>query len=161
MVAREDTMTAGTTLPPTPPASALPPAPPRLLDQLRLTARQRGHAEPTVAAFADWTLRFIRYHDKRHPRAMGVTEVGQFLASIAQTENDPVRALAASRDALDFLYREVLHLDLGELPLPRPPRLLDQVHQVLRVRHYALSTEDCYVRWITRFIHFHRNRGNQ
>jgi site-specific recombinase XerD len=52
----------------------------------------------------------------------------------------------------------VLHLDLGELPLPRPPRLLDQVRQVLRVRHYALSTEDSYVAWIVRFILFHNKR---
>jgi integron integrase len=144
-------MTASATPQATPPA-------PRLLDQLRLAARQRGHAEATVAAFVDWALRFIRFHGKRHPRAMGVAEVGQFLEAIAQTENDPVRALAAGRDALDFLYREVLHLDLGELPWPRPPRLLDQVHQVLRVRHYARSTEECYVQWITRFIHFHHNR---
>jgi integron integrase len=136
----------------------LPPAPPRLLDQLRLTARQRGHTEPTVAAFADWSRRFILFHGKRHPRELGRTEVGQFLESVAQTEKDPVRALAAGRDALDFLYREVLHLDLGELPLPRPPCLLDRVRQVLRVRHYALSTEECYVRWITRFIHFHGKR---
>jgi hypothetical protein len=62
---------------------------------------------------------------------MGVREVGQFLEFVAQTDKDPVRALAGSRDALDFLYHEVLHSDLGELPLPRPPRLLDQVRQVL------------------------------
>jgi hypothetical protein len=30
------------------------------------------------------------------------------LESLAQTENDPVRALAASQDALQFLYRECL-----------------------------------------------------
>ena len=118
-------MTAATTFQPTPPTSPLPPAPPRLLDQLRRTARQRGHAEQTVVAFADWSLRFIRFNGLRHPRDMGLTEIGQFLESIAQTDNDPVPALAAGRNALAFLYEEVLHLELGELPLPRPPRLLD------------------------------------
>jgi integron integrase len=151
-------MTASATLQPTAPTSLVPTSPPRLLDQLRLTARQRGHPEQTVAAFADWILHFIRFHGLRHPRELGLTEVGHFLESIAQTDKDPVRALAAGRDALDFLYREVLHLDLGELPLPRPPRLLDQVHQVLRVRHYARSTEECYTQWITRFIRFHQKR---
>ena len=142
----------------TPATSPPPAAPPRRLDQRRFTARQRGHAEPSVAAFADWSLRFILFHGKRHSREMGLTEVGPFLESVANTEKDPVPALAASRDALDFLDRAVLHLDLGELPWPRPPRLLDQVHQVLRVRHDALSTEDCYVQSMTRFIRFHHKR---
>jgi len=66
---------------------------------------------------------------------LGLPEIGPFLASIAHTEKNPLRALAASRAALDFLDREVLHLDLGELPQPRPLRLPDQVRQVLRVRH--------------------------
>jgi site-specific recombinase XerD len=52
----------------------------------------------------------------------------------------------------------VLHIEIGDLPLPRPPRLLDQVRQVLRVRHYALRTEECYVQWIVRFIRFHNKR---
>jgi integron integrase len=145
--------------PPTAPQTpAAEPAPPRLLDQLRQTARRRGYAEPAVAAFADWSRRFILFHAKRHPGELGLSEIGQFLASIAHTEKDPLRALAASRAALDFLYCEVLHLDLGELPQPRPPRLLDQVRQVLRVRHYALRTEECYVKWATRFIRFHQLR---
>jgi integron integrase len=142
---------------PAPPTSPPPPARP-LLDQLRHAARQRGQPEATVTAFADCCRRFILFHGKRHPRDLGRAEVGQFLESIARTEKDPVQALAVSRDALDFLYREVPHLDLGELPWPRPPRLLDQVRQVLRVRHYALRTETCYVQWITRFILFHGKR---
>jgi hypothetical protein len=32
------------------------------------------------------------------------------------------------------------------------------VRQVLRVRHYALRTEECCVGWISRFIHFHHKR---
>jgi hypothetical protein len=36
--------------------------------------------------------------------------VGQFLQHLAQTESDPVRALAASRDAIALLYRDVLHI---------------------------------------------------
>ena len=111
-----------------------------------------------MAAFADWSRRSILFHGQRHPGELGLPEIGQFLASIAHTEKDPLRALAASRAALDFLYREVLHLDLGELPQPRPPRLLDQVRQVLRVRHYARRTEECYVKWTTRFIRFHQLR---
>ena len=103
------------------PPQAVPPPPPRLLDQVQQAARQRGHPEATAAGFAHWGRRFILFHGKRHPRELGLAEVSQFLESVAQTEKDPVRAIAAGRDALDFLYREVLRLDLGELPWPRPP----------------------------------------
>ncbi len=40
--------------------------------------------------------------------------------------------------------------------LARSPRkLLDQVRDVLRVKHYAYRTEQAYVHWIKRFILFH------
>ena len=39
-----------------------------------------------------------------------------------------------------------------------PPRLLDQVRQRLRTRHYSLRTEASYVDWIRRFILFHHKR---
>jgi integron integrase len=59
---------------------------------------------------------------------------------------------------LRLLYEEVLGLRVGELPQPRPPRLLDQLRQVLRLGHYSQQTEKCYVQWATRFIHFHGKR---
>src|SRR3546814_2455723 len=33
-----------------------------------------------------------------------------------------------------------------------PPKMLDQVRQRLRVKHYSLRTEQAYVGWIRRFI---------
>ena len=40
----------------------------------------------------------------------------------------------------------------------QPPKLLDQVRAVLRVKHFSLSTERAYVNWIKRFILFHQKR---
>jgi integron integrase len=42
----------------------------------------------------------------------------------------------------------------SEPPVPKP-RLLDQVRQACRVRHYSRRTEDAYVHWIRRYIFFH------
>ena len=39
-----------------------------------------------------------------------------------------------------------------------PLRLLDQLREVVRLKHYSLRTEDAYVAWIRRYIHFHRRR---
>jgi integron integrase len=38
------------------------------------------------------------------------------------------------------------------------PRLLDQVRQVIRLRHYSIRTELAYLQWIRRFILFHHKR---
>src|SRR5688572_14545911 len=35
------------------------------------------------------------------------------------------------------------------------PRLLTQVREAIRVRHYSLRTEQTYVHWIKRYIYFH------
>lgn len=39
-----------------------------------------------------------------------------------------------------------------------PPKLLDQLRQQTRVRHYSLRTEQTYVQWARRFILFHGKR---
>lgn len=43
--------------------------------------------------------------------------------------------------------------------MDRPPKkLLDQVRDTIRVKHYSYRTEESYVYWIRRFILFHRKR---
>ena len=43
-------------------------------------------------------------------------------------------------------------------PSPRPPRLLDQVREAIRRRHYSPRTEKAYCAWIRRYILFHGRR---
>src|SRR6185295_15356891 len=38
------------------------------------------------------------------------------------------------------------------------PRLLQRVHEAIRVRHYSRRTEETYVHWIKRLIYFHGKR---
>ncbi len=47
---------------------------------------------------------------------------------------------------------------LPEASLGGKPKLLDQVRQILRLRHYSLRTEEAYVAWIRRYILFHGKR---
>jgi len=43
----------------------------------------------------------------------------------------------------------------------QPPKLLDRMRAVLRVKHYSLATERTYVHWVKRFIFFHGKRHPQ
>jgi hypothetical protein len=38
------------------------------------------------------------------------------------------------------------------------PKLLDQVRDVIRRKHYSIRTEQAYCDWIKRFILFHHKR---
>lgn len=38
------------------------------------------------------------------------------------------------------------------------PRVLDQVRETIRIKHYSIRTEQIYVQWIRRYILFHNKR---
>ena len=40
----------------------------------------------------------------------------------------------------------------------KPPKLLDQVRNKLRVKHCSICTEQTYADWIKRYIYFHGKR---
>ncbi len=42
--------------------------------------------------------------------------------------------------------------------MDRPPKLLDQMRDALRARHYSLRTERAYLSWARRYIYFHHVR---
>jgi integron integrase len=44
---------------------------------------------------------------------------------------------------------------------PPPKKLLDQVRDVIRVKHYSYKTEKSYVNWIKRYIFHHNKRHPQ
>ena len=52
---------------------------PRLLDQVRDCIRVKHYRIRTERTYLDWIKRYILFHDKRHPKDMGASEVTAFL----------------------------------------------------------------------------------
>jgi integron integrase len=49
-----------------------------------------------------------------------------------------------------------------DLVVPNPKlKILDQVREVLRLRHYSIRTEQTYCDWIRRYIRFHRMKSRE
>lgn len=48
-------------------------------------------------------------------------------------------------------------LDMTPSDTPKP-KLLDQMRDLLRLKHYSLRTEDQYLQWVRRYIFFHGKR---
>ena len=48
---------------------------------------------------------------------------------------------------------------IEEIPtIKNKPKLLDQVRNVLRTKHYSMKTEEAYIHWIKKYIFFHNKR---
>jgi integron integrase len=113
---------------------------PRLLDQLRTAIRTRHYSRRTEEAYVAWVRRFILFHNKRHPSAMGAEEVNGFLSSLAVDGNVAAATQAQALSAILFLYRHVLEDRLpwlDDIVRARKPRKLpvvltrDEVRSIL------------------------------
>lgn len=47
------------------------------------------------------------------------------------------------------------------MSLSQPPRLLDQVRETIRLKHFSLKTEKSYIHYVRDFILFHNKRHPQ
>jgi integron integrase len=81
---------------------------PRLMDRVRAAIRARHYSRRTEDAYAIWIRRYIFFHQKKHPAAMGAEEVNAFLTDLAVSRNVSASTQAQALSALVFLYRHVL-----------------------------------------------------
>jgi hypothetical protein len=58
------------------------------------------------------------------------------------------------QDKPDIFWRLLMQTS-QQITLPLRPRLLDQMRDTIRRKHYSLRTEKSYIHWIKRFIYFH------
>jgi hypothetical protein len=88
------------------------PKPKKLLDQLRDTIRIKHYSYSTEKTYVHWVKRYILFHNKRHPAEMGVPEIEAFLSNLAQEGNVSASTQNQAFNAILFLYRNVLKIEL-------------------------------------------------
>lgn len=87
----------------------------KLLDQLRDAIRLKHYSYSTEKTYVRWAKRYILFHNKRHPAEMGAEEIEVFLTQLAKNENGSSSTQNMALNALLFLYRNLLQIDL---PVP-------------------------------------------
>ncbi len=85
---------------------------PKLLDQVRDVIRLKHYSIRTEQAYLGWIKRYILYNGKRHPKDMGANEVTRFLTHLAVEGNVAASTQNQALNAVLFLYREILKIDL-------------------------------------------------
>jgi hypothetical protein len=92
----------------------------KLLDQVREVLRVKHYALRTEETYVPWITRYLRFHRERagawkHPRELGAPEIMSFLSHLANANHVAAATQNQALNALNFLYAEVLHIDLARM----------------------------------------------
>jgi integron integrase len=86
----------------------------KLLDVAREVLRRQHYSIRTEEAYTGWMLRYILFHNKRHPRDMRTEEIEAFLTHLAVDKNVSASTQNQAFNAILFLYRNVLNISLED-----------------------------------------------
>lgn len=92
----------------------IPVQPTRFLDQVRQHIRSAGLAYRTEQTYIYWVKRYIVFHNKQHPESMSAIHIEQFLNHLS-ARSCSVSTQRVALNALVYLYRKFLRIDIGEL----------------------------------------------
>ena len=88
---------------------------PKLLDQMRTLIRIRHYSYKTEQNYTHWCLNYFRYHKMTHPKTVGPMGIPHFLKYLALDRKVSAKTQNQALNALVFLYREVLHMEIGNI----------------------------------------------
>ena len=87
----------------------------RLMDQVREVLRYYHYSYRTEQSYSSWIVQYIQFHGAtHHPKDMGKKEVERFLSYLAEERNVSAATQKQAFNALVFLYKKVLDIDLGK-----------------------------------------------
>ena len=100
------------------------PTPKKLLDQYSDNIRLKQYSLRTEKTYIHWVREYILFHNKRHPREMGIEEINQFITHLVVDRKASASTQNQAISAILFLYRNTLHMELDQTSLNfiRPKR---------------------------------------
>lgn len=95
----------------------------KLLDQVRDVMRRKHYSIRTEHAYLNWIKQYILFHKKCHPKDMREKEISQYLSYLATDRKVASSTQNQALNAIVFLYKHVLRIDLGDFgPMERARR---------------------------------------
>ena len=87
----------------------------KLLDRVRDCIRTKHLSIRTEEVYLNWSKCYILFHQKKHPRELREQHIEQFLTSLAVDSQVSASTQNQALNAVLFLYREVLHIKIGDM----------------------------------------------
>lgn len=89
----------------------------KLLDLYRDQIRLKQYSPRTEKTYTYWVRAYILFHNKRHPREMGVSEINQFITHLVVQRKASASTQTQAISAILFLYRNLLNIELDSTSL--------------------------------------------
>jgi integron integrase len=86
-----------------------------LYDEVVRVLRAKHYSVRTIDAYLGWIGRFVRFHEGRHPRELGVQEVNEFVSYLATHGRVAASTQNQALAAVLFLHKEVFGQPLGRI----------------------------------------------
>jgi integron integrase len=94
-----------------------------LLDEVRRALRRGHYSARTEEAYVAWVVRYLHFHELRHPRELGHADLMRFLDRLATDDRVSASTQNQALNAVVFMYRRVLGLEIeGEAVFQRARR---------------------------------------
>lgn len=85
---------------------------PRIIEQFSKTCRKHRLSTKTEVIYHGWIVRFLYFHNARHPSKLSGNDVEAYLDELAHVRNVSPGTRRQARCALRFLYRHVLDMEI-------------------------------------------------
>ena len=88
---------------------------PKLLQRVRQKVRFLHYSIRTENAYIYWIVKFIRFHNLKHPESLSAQDVQVFLNDLANRVHVASSTQNQALNAISFLYKEVLAKPFGQM----------------------------------------------
>lgn len=114
----------------------------KLLDQVRDLIRSKQYSVQTEEAYVSWIREYILFHSKTHPLEMGKPEIDAFLSHLTAEQNAAPGTRKQALNALLFLYRQLLNIDLPDISSARieTPKHPGHIYESEKSEHPVLKS---------------------
>ncbi len=85
------------------------------LESVRGALRLRGYSMATEKTYLTWIRRYIYFIGKNHPADVPVSEITRYLTYLAVERHVSINTQKVVLNALVFMYRKFLKIEVGEL----------------------------------------------
>lgn len=98
---------------------------------MRHELRRRKYSPRTEQTYCHWVKQYIYFNNKQHPKDLSKDDVKDFLTHLAVKRKVSGTTQATALNAIVFLYKQILEIDLGDFDFIKTVRRFKNIPTVL------------------------------